>query len=157
MTYYTYGPSWSHIDDPSYLPTAQRPAPPRHPLLAELTSKLRDDGLLPKEVERSDDVEEFTTYSCWRLRACALCLTLAMGAQAAIVGGEAQRLFEHREVDLLGLFRLASPLTAPLLLLLLLAIALFSLLSQLLLWSDSAVMRVPSKQRLWSSGLSSSV
>jgi len=129
-------------DTPGYLPP-----PPRNPRLAAILAAsnafgMTSDELLGDRFERHYERRQIHHFSCWRLRWCAFCLVVANAMQASIVG-----------VQLQNYFAVASPaarapgsganLVGSTLLLATMLIALWSLLSQLLLWSDAAVMKVP--------------
>lgn len=113
-----------------------RPPPPRPPGLAALLAKTGDIEL------GREKGKELRHFSCWRLRWCAFCLVVASAMQASIVGSQLQLVFGSREGGM------GPQLLAALILLALLLIAMWSLLSQLLLWSDSAVMKVPEGVRV---------
>jgi hypothetical protein len=74
--------------------------------------------------------------SCWRLRWCAFCLLVATAMQASTVGSSLHLLYSLDEGDD---GRLTLQLLSASIVLLLLLIAFWSLLSQLLLWSDVRV------------------
>ena len=152
--------------------SAVLPPPPRPPKLAALLSHANDLGLSSSVYAKEPSKREVQHVSCWRLRWCALCLVrallhptalpnvmltaprcpacrwqvIAVALQASTVGSRVQSFFggdageraPGAGADLIG----AALLLAVLL------IALWSLLSQLLLWSDSAVMKLPSGVRV---------
>ena len=139
------GASWQRVDD-NYWPmhaSDVRPAPPRPPRLAALMARSTGPSgsfRLSSERREEDQVHHFP---CWRLRWCAFCLVIAATMQASTVGSRMQQLY----VD--GAGRNMMPqLVGDVVLLSLLLIALWSLLSQLLLWSDAAVMKVPEGVRV---------
>lgn len=144
-TYVQYGPSWNNgASWSSYASPGSRPAPPRHPLIEELSSRAAREGLLNSTGERSDGRGRgrVQRFSCWRLRLAAFCLVLGTAAQATAVGGQLQGYIVPGGAIPTGL-SFTAPLAVAVSVLVLLLAALWSLLSQLLLWSDSAVLRVP--------------
>ena len=74
-------------------------------------------------------------YSAWRLRWCALLLLIGTATQAISVGS-AVNADSCRGLGESGLWIAIGVLAA-------MVLALWALLSQLLLWSDAAVLRVP--------------
>ena len=72
-------------------------------------------------------------YSCWRLRWCGLLLLISVTMQAVAVGGTLSGGTQCSSFhSLISTCVLATTV-----------LALWALLSQLLLWSDAAVLRVP--------------
>ena len=136
------GASWSRVDSPgsANYHSAILPPPPRPPRLAALLARANEMGLsssyYDKDLYQKREVHHF---SCWRLRWCALCLVIAVALQASTVGSRLQALYVAEAARPPAA---AADLGAAALLLALLLIALWSLLSQLLLWSDAAVMKV---------------
>ncbi|KAL3901287.1 MAG: hypothetical protein SGPRY_012304 [Prymnesium sp.] len=142
--YYQYCPSegahgWSDA----------RPAPPQHPLVAAMARSLRSEGLLSSR-EKLDDESDgqtkqkektaesapaVTTVSCWRLRLCALFILAGLAVQAVILGGQLQAYVTSQDITVVALGLTIVVLISMLL-------ALWSLLSQLLLWSETAVFKV---------------
>jgi len=111
------------------------PPPPRPPRLAALmasnaAAKTESLGM----ISSSGDAE--LRRSCWRLRWCAFCLLVATAMQASTVGSSLHLLYSLDEGDD---GRLTLQLLSASIVLLLLLIAFWSLLSQLLLWSDVRV------------------
>jgi len=133
-----YSRGWQRLDDASI--TNVTPAPPRPPRLAALMSNA--DGYDPALYTRRDRVEHFSSF---RLRWCAFSLVVATAMQASIVGSQLQLYFGGQETALVG--GAGRQAIGSVVLLTLLLIALWSLLSQLLLWSDSAVMKLPEHMR----------
>ena len=123
-TYYEYGPAEWPADDVTYM----RPALPRHPLVAQIFADVGGDRQRTRDasVPRMD-------YSSWRLRWCGLLLLGSTTMQSVAVGGQLSGAPSCGS--------LASILTACALLATL--TALWALLSQLLLWSDAAMLQVP--------------
>ena len=95
-TGYSFGPGF---------PLSSQPAPPRHPIVAAMASRLRSDGLLSAATERSDEMKDppkdapkgppkdaphVSMVQSWRLRWCALFLLGAAALQALVVGGQLQ-------------------------------------------------------------------
>lgn len=119
------------------------PPPPRNPRLAALLAASNTFGMTSDELlDRDYQPREIRHFSCWRLRWCAFCLVVANAMQASIVGVQLQAFFAvapgaSREPGT------GANLVGSMLLLATMLIALWSLLSQLLLWSDAAVMKVP--------------
>ena len=88
---------------------------------------------------------DLQAFSCWRLRWCAFCLVVATAMQASVVGSHLQMLYIGTNTLPAG----AGPqAVGAVLLLTMLLVALWSLLSQLLLWSDAAVMKLPEHVRI---------
>jgi hypothetical protein len=142
----TYGPAssgrWSADDLPTY-GTSVLPAPARPPQLQALLTNAAELGLTTTEyLEKKRTRPEIRHFSCWRLRWCAFCLVIASSLQASTVGAQLQVYYSGAEGTS------ASVLYLPCFLLALLVVALWSLLSQLLLWSDAAVMKVPEGVRV---------
>jgi len=135
------GTSWTHLPEELYTPpliSDVRPAPPRPPRLAALMSR---SGLLSSDTDGKGELRHF---SCWRLRWCAFCLLVATAVQASNVGAALQLLYADEDHS-----RGAGPqLLSASIVLVMLLVALWSLLSQLLLWSDAAVMKVPEGVRV---------
>ena len=130
------GNNWSASKlDASGYTSAAVPAPPRPPRLAALLNRANDLGLSSSYYEKDGRASgEVRHFSCWRLRAASFCLLIAVALQASVVGSRLQALTAPgANAELF----VASSLLA------LLLIALWSLLSQLLLWSDSAVLKIP--------------
>ena len=85
---------------------------------------------------RADDTPvPLVYYSAWRLRWCALLLLIGTATQAISVGS-AVNADSCRGLGESGLWIPIGVLAA-------MVLALWALLSQLLLWSDAAVLRVP--------------
>ena len=85
---------------------------------------------------RADDTPvPLVYYSAWRLRWCALLLLIGTATQAISVGS-AVNADSCRGLGESGLWIAIGVLAA-------MVLALWALLSQLLLWSDAAVLRVP--------------
>jgi len=119
--------------------TATLPAPPRPPRLAALLSRANELGLQSSYYDRDNyQRREVHHFNCWRLRWCALCLVIAVALQASTVGSHVHAFFASSAPQGSG-----AELFGSVALLSLLLVALWSLLSQLLLWSDAAVMKVP--------------
>ena len=118
--------------------SAVQPPPPRPPRLAALMAGAGGMGLNSSYY----DTREVAHFSCWRLRWCALCLVIAVALQASTVGSHLQSFYGGGPVPHAP--GAGAELASASLMLSLLLIGLWSLLSQLLLWSDSAVMKVPS-------------
>ena len=105
------------------------PPPPRPPRLAALMASnaaAKTESL--DMISSSGDAE--LRRSCWRLRWSAFCLLVASCLQALTVGSSLQLLYSLEGRHLTPL------LLSSIIVLLLLLIAFWSLLSQLLLWSD---------------------
>ena len=133
---------WSAADEavPYAGYTATLPAPPRPPRLAALLSEARDLGLSSSFYDNEYQKREVHHFSCWRLRWCALCLVIAVVLQASAVGSTLQAYFLGDSASARAPGAGADVFFASALLALLI-VALWSLLSQLLLWSDAAVMK----------------
>ena len=129
-TYYTYGPQQWPYDDLTYM----RPAPPRHPLVAQMVSDIGSNSNPPKKKPESAAIP-LMYYSCWRLRWCGLLLLASTTLQSILVGTQLGGDPRSCGGGFAGL--LSSGV------LLMTVLALWALLSQLLLWSDAAVLRVP--------------
>lgn len=134
-------------ESPGFMTTANGgylPPPPRNPRLAALLAASNAFGMTSDELigDRITGHREIHHFKCWRLRWCAFCLVVANAMQASVVGVQLQNYFSVAP----GAARAPSAganLVGSTLLLATLLIALWSLLSQLLLWSDAAVMKVP--------------
>ena len=136
-----YG-GWMALDH-SYRPTAVltdvKPAPPRPPRLAAMMASAGDVGLYDSDLYRRRELRHFST---WRLRWCAFCMLIATAMQASSIGGHIQLMLGGHEQ---AAGEKATLISASIMLALLL-IALWSLLSQLLLWSDAAVLKLRARQ-----------
>ena len=127
--------------DHSYRPTAVltdvKPAPPRPPRLAAMMANAGDMGMLSydSDVYRRREIQHFST---WRLRWCSFCMLIATAMQASSIGGHIQLMVGGHEPPPGE----KAALISSSIMLALLLIALWSLLSQLLLWSDAAVMKL---------------
>ena len=118
-----------------HVTTNVRPPPPRPPHLATLMAN----------TYRGEQYSGGT--SCWRLRWCAFCLLIATVMQASIVGSNVQQHFMgDRRATEQG--SNVAELISSSFLCGFLVVASWSLISQLLLWSDAAVVEVPETQRV---------
>merc|ERR550514_819497 len=124
-SYYQYGPAQWPYDDVTYM----RPAPPRHPLVSQIVSDFKGG-----DRKKEQAAIPLMYYSCWRLRWCGLLLLASTTLQAISVGSQLGGGSECSG----GFGALLSSGV-----LLMTVLALWALLSQLLLWSDAAVLRVP--------------
>ena len=106
-----------------------------------MANRLRSEGLLSSDIEKSDDKPKsdapvIAEVECWRLRMCALFLVIGTSLQALVVGGQMEALASNGGVSLITFI-------SSLLVFATLLLAMWSLLSQLLLWSDAAVFKLP--------------
>ncbi len=134
------GGNWQNADveDINSGYTATLPPPPRPPRLAAMLANADRLGLSSSYYNESREIQH---THCWRLRWCALCLVIAVALQASLVGSKLQIFFSDTASSAVGA---KADLIQAALMLFLLLISMWSLLSQLLLWSDSAVMKIPS-------------
>ena len=148
LSSYDARPSRWRVDEPvmdlgSHYGSSVLPPPPRPPRLAALMAQADNLGLSSNTYKRRSAIGDSAGgqlhhFSCWRLRWCAFCLVVATALQASHVGAAmAQAYREDAPMGSGGAVISAFVQLAALL------IALWSLLSQLLLWSDAAVMKVP--------------
>lgn len=141
---------WERADEPvdglssEYYGTSVTPAPPRPPRLAALMAHADHLGLSSSTYQRrrtgsgGESSGQLHHFSCWRLRWCAFCLVVANALQASHVGAVLTTAYSEDAPPGSG-----GAVISAFIQLAALLIGLWSLLSQLLLWSDAAVMKVP--------------
>jgi hypothetical protein len=149
QTYDARPARWQRADEPvldlvgANYSSAVLPAPPRPPRLAALLAHADNLGLSSSTYKRKTTSDatgggQLHHFSCWRLRWCAFCLVVANALQASHVGAVMSQAYREDAPEGSG-----GAVISAFVQLAALLIALWSLLSQLLLWSDAAVMKVP--------------
>ena len=120
------------------------PPPPRPALYEKMLTDLGRSSDGYRKLGESGSGKNIHHFPAWRLRWCAACLVIAVTMQASTVGAQMQMYF-GAEQPAAGA---QSNMITSLIMLSVLVTAMWSLLSQLLLWSDAAVMKVPEGVRV---------